>query len=318
MVAKKQATGKKAKASSTRRIKPPAYKTFRLSKRIRHPGPKLPAARKLFTGSVRHLLSNKKLYFGISAVYLILTILLVRGFGFGFDSQLVEVKEIITDASGDQISEVLTGAALLAVLVDTVGQAPSQVGGIYQSILLVIVSLALIWALRQTHANERPQVKDAFYRGMQPLVPFILVFTVIILQLIPLAIGNFIFNIVIRNGLAVTGFEQFIWAALYALLALVSFYMLTSSLFALYIVTLPDITPMQALRSARELVRYRRLSVVRKIVFLPLVALLLLIVIMLPVVYFLTPVAEIILFVFTIFGVAIVHAYMYELYRKLL
>ncbi len=52
---------------------------------------------------------------------------------------------------------------------------------------------------------------------------------------------------------------------IFFLLAMLTLIYVKSSLFALYIVTLPDMTPMKALRSARELARYRRWTVLRKI-----------------------------------------------------
>ena len=55
-------------------------------------------------------------------------------------------------------------------------------------------------------------------------------------------------------------------------------------MFALYIVTLPDMTPMKALRSARELVRYRRWTVLRKVLFLPLMLLVVAAIIMVPII----------------------------------
>ena len=89
---------------------------------------------------------------------------------------------------------------------------------------------------------------------MYPLIPFILVLLVCCLQLLPLIIGSSLYSLVVSNGIAVQPIEKFVWALLFASLALLSLYMITSSLFALYISTLPDMTPMKALRSARELV----------------------------------------------------------------
>jgi len=105
---------------------------------------------------------------------------------------------------------------------------------------------------------------------------------------------------------------------LFALLALLSLYMVSSSVFALYIVTLPDMTPMRALRSARDLVANRRWSVVRKIIIIPIIFLVLAAVIMIPVILFLTPIAPWMMFALFMIAIAIFHSYMYALYRALL
>ena len=141
---------------------------------------------------------------------------------------------------------------------------------------------------------------------------------VIGLQLIPFLIGGFLYSAVISNGIAVDALENILSALVFLLLALASLYMVCSSVFALYVVTLPDMTPMKALRSARELVRYRRWTVLRKLLFLPITLLVIAAVIMLPIILVVTPIAEWTYFVLTMMALAVIHSYMYALYRELL
>src|SRR5205823_2479549 len=109
-----------------------------------------------------------------------------------------------------------------------------------------------------------------------------------------------------------------IWAVLFIILSFVSLYMLSASVFALYIVTLPDMTPLKALRSARELVHHRRWTVLRKILWLPLLLLIIAAVVMVPIIIVLTPLAQWIFFLLTMLALLAVHGYMYTLYRELL
>jgi hypothetical protein len=152
---------------------------------------------------------------------------------------------------------------------------------------------------------------------MYPIVPFILVLCVIGLQLLPLVIGTGLYSLVASNGIAVGG-EIIFWIVLAIALTVLSLYWLCSSLFALYIVTLPDMTPLKALRSARELVRNRRAQVIRKVLWLPLVLFVVAGLIMLPIILWLTPLAQWIFFLLTMFSVVAIHTYMYILYRELL
>ena len=94
--------------------------------------------------------------------------------------------------------------------------------------------------------------------------------------------------------------------------------MLCSSLFALYIVTLPDMTPMMALRSARQLVLSRRLNVLRKLAALPLFIIIVIILLVVPAIYFLPVVAPWLYFALTIMALVFLHAYLFTLYRELL
>ena len=171
---------------------------------------------------------------------------------------------------------------------------------------------------RQVLSGKQPRIRDAYYKGMTPLIPFMLVLLVIGLQLLPLLIGSALYSMVMSNGIAVYFIEKLLWTLLFIGLALWSLYMISASVFALYIITLPEMTPVKALRSARELVRHRRWTVLRKILFLPLVLLLVTALIMVPIIILATVVVQWVFFGLTIFALLVVHGYAYTLYRELL
>ena len=94
--------------------------------------------------------------------------------------------------------------------------------------------------------------------------------------------------------------------------------MIMASLFALYIVTLPDMTPWKSLQSAKEIVHGRRGRVFLKLLFLPLALIVCAGVIMIPLSLLLTPIAPYVFFVLTIVAIGLVHSYMYAVYRELI
>lgn len=307
----------KKPAAKKRQIKAPGYSSFRLSKRLTHPAKKpLPGTIRLFKRSLAHLFAHKKLFFGVVLVYLVLSVVLVRGFGFGSD--VPELKSVLDEVFTGGSGQLIGGVAIFSFLVGAAGNTSTDAGAVYQSILLVIVSLAFIWALRQTHAGQKARVKDAFYKGMYPLIPFVLVLLVMTLQLIPFAAGTTLYSLVAGSGLAVGLIEQAFWIVVFGLFGLLSLYMLSSSLFALYIVTLPDISPLQALRSARGLVQHRRWAVMRRVLLLPIVIVVIGALIMIPLIILVTPLAEWVFFALGMFSLAVVHSYLYSLYRELL
>lgn len=316
--AKSQKSKVEKTASQKRRVAAPEYKSFRMSKRIKQPKPPLKGSFRLFAASIRLLLKNWKLFGGIVLIYLLLTILLVKGLGVG--GNLTELRANILGALHGRAAELTAGLTLFSVLVGTTNNTSTDVASAYQSILLLLMSVIFIWALRQTMAskNTKITIRDAFYKGVYPLIPFLLVLIVIGLQLVPLLLGNFLYSAVIATGLAVTAIEKALWIILIVLLALLSLYMVSSSIFALYIVTLPDTAPMQALRSARELVRHRRWMVLRKVIFLPIAMLVLSGFIIVPLIIISATAAEWLFFAMTMLGLAIVHSYFYMLYRELL
>jgi hypothetical protein len=302
-------------ADGPRRLKPAKYQSFRLQKRIKHPV-RLPSVWNITKQTASVLWQHKKLFLGITIIYGLLNLALVKGFASSTD--VTNLKGQLDQIFGGSFGSLASSLSIFVVLVSSAGNGSSQTAGAYQFFLAIIVTLAVIWALRQVLAGYTVRIRDAYYRGMYPLVPFLLVLAVIAIQLIPVLIGSVIYGIVTSNDIAVLPLEKVLWALIFGLLALLSMYMLTSSVFALYIVTLQDMTPMKALRSARELVRYRRWTVLRKILGLPVILLVVMVVLMLPIILWLTAVSQWVFFALTMFGMAAVHAYMYTLYRELL
>ncbi|MBC7581966.1 hypothetical protein H7097_03825 [Aeromicrobium sp.] len=283
--------------------------------------PKLPSVLRL-TRSSNYLLSrNWKLIIGIAIIYGVLNILLVRGLSGGTNA--TELKSQFSELYKGGWGNLASGLSVFAVLLSSSnsGKAADTTGA-YQSFLLVTTSLALIWAFRQLMAENTDSVKlrirDAFYKGMYPLVPAILILLVIGVQLIPMLLGGLVFSIVITNGIAITGLEVGLWLALFAISIVTSLLLITPSIFALYISSLPDMTPVRALRSARALVRFRRVAVLRKLLFLPLLIFSLLAAIVLPIIFIVPVLAQWVFLVLSIFILPAVHAYLYTFYRELL
>src|SRR6266702_4304644 len=303
---KKAATSNSKPSSAiARRLKTPQYRSFRLHKRITPAVPKLSGSFRLLGRSVKVLARHWKLFLVVMLVYGILNIIFVTGLS-GSGNISTAQSNIQANSSGQGLT-LGNGATLVGDLLGNSGNTGSSTTGTYQVVLLLIGSLAIIWTLRQVHAGKSVRARDGYYRGMYPLIPFILVLAVVGIQLIPLIAGAFLYSTVVTGGIAAFAVEKVAWALLFFLLVLLSLYMICSSFFALYIVTLPDMTPMKALRSARQLVLYRRWSVMRKLLFLPAVLLIGASILMLPVVLFLAPAAVWVFFALGMIGLAIFH-----------
>lgn len=297
-----------------RKLKQAEYRSFRLQKKVKADGPNVTGGFRLFLQSVGILKRHWKPFAGIAVVYALLNIALVQSFA---TLNISDTKMALENAFAGEWNQFLSGLSLFAYLVGSSTTTESQTAGAYQFILLLITSLALIWTLRQAYEGCTVRVRDAFYKSMYPLIPFVLVFGVVALQLLPMIFGTFLYGFVGSGG-PVGGVELALWGTAIFVLTVLSLYMVCSSLFALYIVCLPDVTPMTALRSARALVRYRRWMVMRRVLFLPLILFLGGAVVMIPVIMFWTTAAIWIFFLLTIVALPLIHAYMYRLYRELL
>lgn len=320
---KEKAAAKKHVAAAAQTKKSPEtskekhkYRSFRLQKSLKTPTAPLPGAFRLMGGALKVLKQHWRLFGGIVAIYALLNLVLVRGFSLG--ENLDELRgHLGTDAASHPV---LASTTLFLYLLGSSGTAaPSNVSaGSYQFVLMFIVSLALIWSFREVYAGHAIRIRDGFYRGMTPLVPFILVSGMVLLQCIPMVIGLSLYTMVASNGVASAVVEQVLWGILAGALSLLSFYLISSSLFALYIVTLPDMTPRRALRAAKDLVRNRRGRVLIKIAFLPLAMLVFSALVVIPLIMIWAPLAVLVFFILSALSIAVVHSYMYALYRSLL
>lgn len=317
---KRESNTNKAPATpKVRRIKKPSYTSFRLQKSIKRTGYRLPSSWFLLRRSVGTLQRRWKLFLGIALIYALLTVLLVRGLA-GFEN-LGDIKEVIKESFGEGSSGVLITTSTFVYLLGSTGSTNGSDANVYQALLFVVVSLATIWALRQAYATklqERIRIRDSFYRGMNQLIPFVLVLLVVVAELIPLAVGSFLYATVVSGGIAITGLEQALWAFVLGLTAVLSLYLVLSTIFALYIAALPDMTPMHAMRSSRGLVRYRRFVILGKLLMLALYWLVAVSILMIPIIAFITPLASWVFFGITMVSLVFFHSYLYALYRELL
>jgi hypothetical protein len=186
-----------------------------------------------------------------------------------------------------------------------------------QSILIILESLVIIWALRHLFSGEKINVKHAYYHSTTQLVPFLIVVFFVVLQLLPITIGSTVLSLVLSSLLGNAVIEA-AFVALFILLTFWSLYMVCSSVFALYIVTLPDMHPRSATRSARNLVHFRRWHVVRRLLFLPLFIIFFMGISIVPMIlyakFFVAPT----FFILSMLTVLYVHTYLYSLYKDLL
>jgi hypothetical protein len=276
----------------------------------------LPSVWRVTKLSALLLWRHKKLFIGVIAIYGLLNMLFVQGYANSTD--ITNWHNSLDKTLHGNLASIGSGVSIFAVMVGSSSNGSTSASGAYQVILLLIVSLALIWSLRQVAGGTAVRIRDAYYRGMFPLVPFVLVLVVVGLELLPAVIGGVLFTEVMANGIASSGLEKIVWSSIFIGSIGITLFLIVSSIFALYIVTLPDMTPLKALRSARELVRYRRWTLLVKLLYVPIVLLVAISVILAPVVLFVTSATQVVFFAVSLVAFAALHAYLYTLYKEML
>lgn len=304
--ARKKSAGAKAvskNSSSSARVRKATPKQARqkAKKEARSQKP-LPGSFKLTWQSLVFIRKFWKPLGGIVLVYTILNLIFASGLLSGAGSVI---------NGGGKLADALNAYGALIASGGS-GNAP-----VMQTVLLIIESLVIIWALRHLFSGENIGVKQAYYHSTFPLIPFVIVLFIILLQLLPLTIGSTILTLILST-VSGSGAVDMIAGLLFVLLSAWSIYMVSSSVFALYIVTLPDMHPRAALRSAKNLVRFRRLPLVRKILFLPLFIIVLMGMVIVPLILFANFLVSPAFFALSMLAILFAHTYLYSLYKGLL
>lgn len=265
--------------------------------------------------SVSRLRQHWRLLFGIGLIYMILNIVFASGIG-NLSSEVNIVKANLQNGSGNH--PLVGGVSGFLQLVFTSGASSTGAGSAFQSALIVVTSLAIIWALRQAVAGKQVTVKQAFYNCTSQLVPFLLVLAVMIIQILPITLGAAVVASIFTSVGIISGFWIVLFAAILIGLYGWTMYMLSSSVFALYIVTLPGVQPRQALKSAKELVSYRRSLVLRKVLFLPLIMLVAFGIVVVPLIIYATVAVTAVFYVLSTLSLLFALTYLYSLYKELI
>jgi hypothetical protein len=292
---------KKSSVSSRVRKATPRQAKQKTKKETQNRTP-LPGSFKLAWQSLVFIKNFWKSLGGIVLVYAILNIIFGSGLLSSASSSI---------SSSNKFSDALTSYGTL------ISGGSSNQTATMQSVLLVIESLVIIWALRHLFSGEQIKVKNAYYHSMSPLIPFVLVVFMIILQLLPFTIGSALLAVVLSTtyGSSVIGA---VFTILFVLLAAWSIYMVSSSVFAMYIVTLPNMHPLQSLRSAKNLVHYRRWALIRKLLFLPFFIIIFMGVFIVPLILWVNFLVVPLFFTLAMLAVLFFHIYLYGLYKGLL
>lgn len=276
----------------------------------------LPSSFRLVAQVFRTFRAYWKPLLGIVAVYLILNVVFASGLS-SVSSAVSDIKNNLADSAGD-MHPLAKGLSGFGSLVASAGVSGSPTGSVLQSVLFVLESLVIIWALRQLLAGRKISVKQAYYSSMYPLIPFLLIVLVIFVELIPLTIGIVVLSAILTSAVTTVTLASWIGWVLFILFAAPSIYWVSSSIFALYIVTLPDMQPREALRSARNLVKYRRWQVLPKVMFLPLFILVAMAVIIIPLIVYASFLVVPVFYFLSMLTILFIHAYLYCLYRGLI
>lgn len=277
----------------------------------------------------------KRHFIGIAFIYGLLTAFFV---GLASQETYAQLSDTLTQTGGDFMSggagEITKAGVLLASSVANslnTTQLDGSVGAqqiVVTAFVLLITWLSTVWLLRAILAGQKPKLRDGLYNSGAPIIPTFLVSLILVLQILPVSLASIGVSVASATGLLDAGVVSMIFWIFVGLLGLLSLYWITSTVIALVIVTLPGMYPMQALRTAGDLVVGRRIRILLRVLWSLVFSAGVWIVIMIPIILLdgwikkvipaiadwpIVPIALLIMSALTIVWIA---CYTYLLYRK--
>jgi hypothetical protein len=221
------------------------------------------------------LWQNRKVFSFVLLAYVVLTVTLIS---FASEDTYMQLRDTLSSTGAGAFGGFwgeINKAGLLLAAGATGALNNAQIGSqaqsqIYAVLIGLLTWLTTVWLLRAILAGRKPKMRDGLYNAGAPIVPTFLVASIIIVQLIPVALAFFAYNAAVVSGLLEGGVEAMLFWALAGLLVVLSLYWITSTLIALVVVTLPGMYPLQALRTAGDLVVGRRVRILLRLLWMAL------------------------------------------------
>lgn len=308
------------------------HRSFRVTRRRDYVRPITLPNPLLFIIEVNQMLLKQwRLFLPLFVIYIALYAVLV---GIGSQGIYDELSASLTEAGGSlfdgawgAISQ--SGLTLLALVTTGINEDLNAAQRIFAVLLGLMAWLTIVWLLRNVLAGNKVKLRDGLYNSGSPILATLVVGLVIVLQLLPVALAAVGYSAAVSSGLLENGgVESMMFWVAAVLLGVLSLYWISSSLFAMVIVTLPGMYPFKALRTSRRILIGRRVKFLFRFIWMVLFVLAVWVFVLVPVILLdgwiksvweqiaavpIVPTALLLVGTFTVFWVS---TYIYLLYRK--
>jgi len=275
------------------------------------------------------IFANWKTFSLLLLVASIFTFVLV---GIGSQDIFNTLATTLSTTSGDFFSGWgKVGEAGLLFLSSVSGGLSQELTELQQALAVILVLFTWqtsVWLLRNMLAGHKVKLRDGLYSASAPMLATLIVAIVLLVQLLPFGLAIIGYSAAVSTGLLTGGVEAMMFWIAAGLLTVLSLYWITSTFFALIIVTLPGMYPFKAVKIAGDLVIGRRLRILSRLLWMSIVVSISWAIILIPIILInswvngmwaaanwvpVVPVAILILSTATVIWVS---SYVYLLYRK--
>lgn len=194
------------------------------------------------------------------------------------------VEQTNKDVADGKIGTVGKAGLTLLGIISTGGLTTMNDAQIVIAVLLfTIIWLVTIYLARHLLAGHQEiKMRDGFYSALSPLVSTLVVGLIIFLEAVPIMLTIIVFQVALTTDFLSTPFYALLFFMFAALMTTLSLYLLSSSFFAIIVVSAPGLYPLTAVRMAKNLIMGRRLRFLIRVFYLVIIVALLYLLLLMP------------------------------------
>ena len=194
------------------------------------------------------------------------------------------VEQTNKDVADGKIGTVGKAGLTLLGIISTGGLTTMNDAQIVIAVLLfAIIWLVTIYLARHLLAGHQEiKMRDGFYSALSPLVSTLVVGLIIFLEAIPIMLTIIVFQVALTTEFLSTPFYALLFFMFAALMITLSLYLLSSSFFAIIVVSAPGLYPLTAVRMAKNLIMGRRQRFLIRVFYLVIIVALLYLLLLMP------------------------------------
>lgn len=194
------------------------------------------------------------------------------------------VEQTNKDVADGKIGTVGKAGLTLLGIISTGGLTTMNDAQIVIAVLLfTIIWLVTIYLARHLLAGHQEiKMRDGFYSALSPLVSTLVIGLIIFLEAVPIMLTIIVFQVALTTEFLSTPFYALLFFMFAALMITLSLYLLSSSFFAIIVVSAPGLYPLTAVRMAKNLIMGRRLRFLIRVFYLVIIVALLYLLLLMP------------------------------------
>ena len=194
------------------------------------------------------------------------------------------VEQTNKDVADGKIGTVGKAGLTLLGIISTGGLTTMNDAQVVIAVLLfTIIWLVTIYLARHLLAGHQEiKMRDGFYSALSPLVSTLVVGLIIFLEAVPIMLTIIVFQVALTTEFLSTPFYALLFFMFAALMITLSLHLLSSSFFAIIVVSAPGLYPLTAVRMAKNLIMGRRLRFLIRVFYLVIIVALLYLLLLMP------------------------------------